>query len=125
MGIYIRVDDGVPSSKLYDFPDDDPPVLAPVKKMVWFKYVKTPNPAFDPRTHKLGPSQKVIFDDTVTESSAVIKLTSQEITKRDNGEIDTFMRVMKPLVLALNDGTFVPGSNYTNAQMRAIIKAHR
>ncbi len=125
MGIYIRVDNGVPSDRTHDFPDDDPPILASVKKMVWFKYIKEPAPNYDVRTHKLAPAQKVISGDTVTESRAVEALTQQEIDDRDNGEIDHFMRLMKPVVLALNDGTFVPGSNYTNTQMRAIIKAHR
>lgn len=32
-------------------------------------------------------------------------------------------RVLRALVLALNDGTFVPGSNYTGAQIKARIKS--
>lgn len=31
-------------------------------------------------------------------------------------------RVLRAVVSALNDGSFVPGSNYTNPQMKAIIK---
>ena len=31
--------------------------------------------------------------------------------------------LLKALALALNDGSFVPGSGYTGAQMKAIIKA--
>ena len=31
--------------------------------------------------------------------------------------------VIKALIMALNDGTFIPGSNYTAAQIRAGIKA--
>lgn len=33
-------------------------------------------------------------------------------------------KVLKAVVLSLNDGTLVPGSNYTNAQIKAIIKAN-
>ena len=32
-------------------------------------------------------------------------------------------RVLKALALALNDGSFVPGSNVTNVQLKAIVKA--
>ena len=32
-------------------------------------------------------------------------------------------RVLKALALALNDGSFIPGSNLTNAQLKAIHKA--
>lgn len=32
-------------------------------------------------------------------------------------------RVLKAVVLALNDGTFVPGSGYTGAQLKSIVKA--
>jgi len=43
-----------------------------------------------------------------------------------NGEIyDIVMlneKVLKAVILALNDGTFVPGSNYTNAQLKTGIK---
>lgn len=35
----------------------------------------------------------------------------------------TTNRVVKALVLAINDGSLVPGSNKTPAQLRAIIKA--
>jgi len=32
-------------------------------------------------------------------------------------------KLIKAIILALNDGSFIPGSNYTNAQLKAIIKA--
>ena len=32
-------------------------------------------------------------------------------------------RVLKALALALNDGSFVPGDNLTNAALKAIVKA--
>ena len=31
-------------------------------------------------------------------------------------------KVLKALILAINDGSFVPGSNYTNAQLKTGIK---
>jgi len=32
-------------------------------------------------------------------------------------------KVLKALALCLNDGSFVPGSNHTGAQLKAIVKA--
>jgi len=40
--------------------------------------------------------------------------------KADVSKVDPFL---KALVLALNDGSLVPGSNYTNQQLKQIIKS--
>lgn len=121
--IYCLVKSGAPTDQNRNF-DGDPPDVSH-KNLVWMPYTRVPDPAFDPRTHRILPPQKAIQGDNVVESRAVIALTQQEIDDRDDAEVTSAVAVIKPLIMALNDGSFAPASNYTNAQLRQIIKDHR
>jgi hypothetical protein len=66
------------------FSDEEAAVVDETCKRVddvpmWRPYTRTPDPAFDPATHKLVDDPRVIADDGVTDSRSVVALTQQEI----------------------------------------------
>jgi hypothetical protein len=100
-----------------------PPVLNPAKAMRWLPITIT-NPNHDESTQvKTGPVVTVNADN-VTRVWSVRSKTAQELDELKNKETVSVIRAIKPLIDALNDGTFTPGQNLTNAQLKAIIKAH-
>jgi hypothetical protein len=105
------------------FRSGTPPTLRPEKGMRWLPITIT-NPAHDGTTQvKEGPVL-TINADNVTRVWTVRDKTAQELDEIENDRTLHKLNLLKPLIKALNDGSFVPGSNHTNAQLKAIIKSH-
>jgi len=98
-----------------------PPVLKSEKGLRWLDLVVV-NPAQGVDQIKEGPTVD-ITDTTYTRTWTVRDKTAGELnaerTAYANGQFNT----LKPLLLALNDGSFIPGSNYTAAEIKAKLKA--
>lgn len=71
----------------------------------------------DPRTERLNATQNGLRAATAAERTAYDD--DEKDKEADPGKIDSWL---KAFALALNDGTFVPGSNYTPAQIKQIVK---
>ena len=103
-----------------------PPVLRPEKGIRWLDLVVV-NPAQGVDQIKEGPTVD-ITDTTYTRTWTVRDKTTAEnqadadkvVVKRAEADDATFER-LRPLLRALNTGTFVPNSNYTKAQMVKIL----
>ena len=102
---------------------------AELKAIGWLPVILI-NPAFDDATQiKTGPIGGQLGDavsvnaDDVTVEFTVRNKTAQELDDEKDEQASNQLESLKALVLALNDGSFVPGSNHTNAQLKAIIKA--
>ena len=63
-------------------------------------------------------------DDTVTLMTVAEQAAVDEAElKAEKDNLSTHLdRVLKAVILALNDGSFVPGSNYTPVQLKTIIR---
>jgi hypothetical protein len=98
-----------------------PPVLKSEKGIRWLDLVVV-NPVKVADQIKEGPVID-ITDTTYTRTWTVRDKTADELdaqkTQNAAGQFDE----IKALLLMLNDGSFVPGSNYTHAQIKAKIKA--
>lgn len=123
MGMFIRVDNGVVTNRLRHF-EGEPPVLSPKKGMRWVPYTKSPRPAFDDKTQRLGTTVKTLQDDAVVESHPVEDLPASEIKAREDGQVQAAFKNVQPLMNALSDGSFVPGATYTEKEMLKIVKDH-
>lgn len=85
------------------------------------------NPGPDRETVEAIPQKYVKIDGDI-----VSEMTTPEKNAVDVAEIEAekdslstnFDRRFRALVLALNDGTFVPGSNYPPVRIRNIIRDH-
>jgi hypothetical protein len=98
-----------------------PPVLKSEKGIRWLDLVVV-NPAQGANQIKEGPTVD-ITDTIYTRTWTVRDMTAQEKDDiKTDRALDKF-ESMKPLLKALNKGTFVPESNYTAAQMKTILKA--
>jgi len=100
-----------------------------LKALGWLPVVLT-NPPFDSETQvRTGPIGGQVGDvvtgnaDSVDVIFSVRDKTAQELDDEKDAEAGQQLKTLKALGLALNDGSFVPGSNYTNTQLKAIIKA--
>ena len=100
-----------------------PPVLKSEKGIRWLDLVVV-NPSQGNNQIKEGPTVD-ITDTTYTRTWTVRDKTEDELDteKDDKAERIVTSESCQALLLALNDGSFVPGSNYTNAQIKAKIKA--
>jgi hypothetical protein len=95
--------------------------------------VSDPPPSFDPAAEKLVArldipdladlGRDVASDAVATEGFDVVALTAEEIANREQDRVDAAIRGGGALLDALNDGSFVPGSNYTADQIETKIKA--
>jgi len=113
--------------------DKDDPVRALNKPTVWLPLVSDSPPSFDPATEKLVArldipdladlGRDVAPDAVATEGFAVVALTVEEIASQEQARVDGAIRGGGALLSALNDGSFVPGSNYTADQIETKIKA--
>jgi hypothetical protein len=100
-----------------------PPILKPEKGLRWLPITIT-NPDYNGAIQvKEGPVLTVNTDN-VTRVWTVRSKTAQELDDEKDASASSRLQSMKALVLALNDGSFVPGQNLTNVQLKAIIKAH-
>jgi len=100
-----------------------PPVLKSDKGIRWLDLVVV-NPTQDDGQIKEGPTVN-ITDTTYTRTWTVRDKTAQELSD-DKDNAATYIlteRGIVALITALNDGSFIPNSNYTAAQLKTIIKA--
>ena len=98
-----------------------PPVLKSEKGIRWLPLeIIDPTPTGD--QIKTGPVITVLKT-KVKKVWTVRDKTAAELNADVNNGIDNLFRDLKPLLMALNDGSFIPGSNYTNVQIKAKLKA--
>jgi len=98
-----------------------PPVLKSEKGIRWLDLVVV-NPALGNNQIKEGPTVD-ITPTTYTRTWTVRDKTADELNIDKTQRAENQFEAIKALLLALNDGSFVPGSNYTPAQIKAKIKA--
>ena len=98
-----------------------PPTLTAKKGLRWLELV-----VVDPETGedqvKEGPTI-AISDTKYTRTWTVRDKTADELDAEKTAYAVDIVRTLKPLLDALNDGSFVLGSNYTDAQMKSKLKA--
>ena len=99
-----------------------PPVLKSEKGIRWLDLVIV-NPTQDDGQIKEGPTVD-ITDTTYTRTWTVRDKTAKELNSEKDGEVLYRLGILNPLIKALNDGTFVPGQNLTNAKLKKLIKDH-
>ena len=98
-----------------------PPKLKPEKGIRWLELVVV-DPVKGEGQVKEGPTIS-ISDTKYTRTWTVRDLTADELDAgKDSKVTDDFER-LKSVILALNDGSFVPGSKYTVDQIKAKLKA--
>ena len=106
-----------------NFREGTPPTLKPAKDLHWLPFVKV-DPDVDHDTQiKTGPVD-VVSKTKVTRTWTVKSKTAQELDDRKNALAESAIQGFKALMRAINDGTFVPGQNLTDNQMKQIIKDH-
>jgi hypothetical protein len=105
-----------------------PPILKSEKGMRWLELVVV-DPVMDvdkvkrlPLKVKEGPVIS-ISDTTYTRTFTIRDKTAEELNKDRSEQTDSQFETLKPLLMALNDGSFVPDSDYTVDQMKAKLKA--
>ena len=97
-----------------------PPTLKSEKAIRWLELVVV-DPEAGKDQVKEGPAI-TISDTTYTRTWTVRDKTADELNTEKTVQAADIVRSFKPLLDALNDGSFVPGSNYTDAQMKAKLK---
>jgi len=98
-----------------------PPVLKSEKGIRWLDLVVV-DPALGDNQIKTGPTVD-ITDTTYTRTWIVRDKTADELDADKTADVARHFTGLKPLIMALNDGSFVPGSNYTDAQIKTKLKA--
>ena len=97
-----------------------PPTLKSEKGIRWLELV-----VVDPETGedqiKEGPTI-AISDTKYTRTFTVRDKTADELKTEKTAHADAIVRGFKPLLDTLNDGSFMPGSNYTDKQIKAKIE---
>ena len=97
-----------------------PPILKSEKGIRWLELV-----VVDPETGedqvKEGPTI-AISDTKYTRTFTVRDKTADELKTEKTAHADAIVRSFKPLLDILNDGSFVPGTNYTDKQIKAKIE---
>ena len=99
-----------------------PPVLKSEKGIRWLDLVVV-NPSAAADQIKEGPTVD-ITSTTYTRTWTVRDKTAKELNSEKDGEVLNKLRILNPLIKALNDGTFVPGQNLTDAKLKKLIKDH-
>jgi hypothetical protein len=99
-----------------------PPVLKSEKGIRWLDLVVV-NPAQGADQIKEGPTVD-ITDTTYTRTWTVRDKTVAELNVEKTNFARNQFDELKPLLLILNDSSFVPGSNYTEAQIKSKLKAN-
>mgnify|MGYP001218802680 CR=1 FL=1 len=98
-----------------------PPILKSEKGIRWLELVVV-DPVVGKDQIREGPAI-AISDTTYTRTFTVRDKTADELNAEKTARADDIVRSLKPFLDALNDGSFVPGANYTDAQMKAKLKA--
>ena len=100
-----------------------PPTLKSEKGIRWLELVVV-NPVVGEGQIKEGPAIS-ISDTKYTRTFTVRDLTADELDSEKSSQVDfQFANHLKPLLMALNDGSFVPASNYTLDQIKTKLKDH-
>ena len=99
-----------------------PPTLKSEKGMRWLELVVV-DPEKGASQIKEGPTI-AISDTKYTRTWTVRDLTADEVNARKDLEAHSEFHKLETLILALNDGSFVPDSDYTEDQIKAKLKAH-
>ena len=97
-----------------------PPILKSEKGIRWLELVVV-NPEIGEDQIKEGPTI-AISDTKYTRTWTVRDKTADELNTKKTAQAADIVRSFKPLLDILNDGSFVPGSNYTDKQIKAKIK---
>jgi hypothetical protein len=99
-----------------------------LKNIGWLP-VNYVNKTYDAATQvRTGPAGGQLGDnvsgDIVDITYTVTNKTASEIDAEKDVVVESILQnvVVAAVVSALNDGTFIPGSNYTEAQLAALIK---
>ena len=98
-----------------------PPTLKSEKGMRWLELVVV-DPSVGNDQIKEGPAI-TISDTKYTRTWTVRDKTADELNVEKDDITTNNFDVLKPLIIALNDGSFVPDSDYTEDQMKAKLKA--
>tara|TARA_Y100000310_G_C20555798_1_gene750442 strand:- start:706 stop:1095 length:390 start_codon:yes stop_codon:yes gene_type:complete len=98
-----------------------PPTLTAKKGLRWLELVVV-DPEMGEDQVKEGPTI-AISDTKYTRTWTVRDKTVDELDAEKTAYAADIVRTLKPLLDALNDGSFVLGSNYTDAQMKSKLKA--
>ena len=98
-----------------------PPVLKSEKGIRWLKLVVVSPTQGDGQIQE-GPTVD-ITDTTYTRTWTVRDKTADELNAEKTKKVGNQFDELKPLLLILNDGSFIPGSNYTKAQIKSKLKA--
>ena len=98
-----------------------PPALIPEKGIRWLDLVVV-NPTQGEDQIKEGPTID-ISPTTYTRTWTIRAKTEDELNVEKTINARHQFDLLKPLLLALNDGSFIPGSNYTEAQIKSQLKA--
>jgi hypothetical protein len=101
-----------------------PPVLKPTKGLKWLPLITT-LPIYDSNTETREGPVITVTPTQVTKVWTVRSKTAQELDTILNNTVIGQFTYLKPLIKALNDGSFIPGQNLTNSQLRAILKAQQ
>ena len=100
-----------------------PPTLTAKKGLRWLELVVI-DPVAGKNQVKEGPTI-AISDTKYTRTWTVRDKTADELDAEKLAEVGVqFENYLKPLIMALNDGSFVPDSDYTLDQIKAKLKAH-
>jgi len=98
-----------------------PPVLKSEKGLRWLDLVII-KPSIGEGQLREGPTVD-ITDTTYTRTWTVRDKTEDELNTERTKKAGYCFDEAKPLIKMLNDGSFIPGSKYTNDQIKAKIKA--
>ena len=94
-----------------------PPTLKSEKGIRWLELVVV-DPEIGEDQVKEGPTI-AISDTKYTRTWTVRDKTADELNTEKTAQADNIVESLKPLLDILNDGSFVPGSNYTDKQIKA------
>jgi hypothetical protein len=97
-----------------------PPILKSEKGIRWLELVVV-DPEIGEDQVKEGPTI-AISDTKYTRTWTVRDKTADELNTEKTAQAADIVRSFKPLLDILNDGSFVPGSNYTDKQIKAKIE---
>jgi hypothetical protein len=97
-------------------------VLKSEKSIRWLDLVIV-NPVQGADQIKEGPTVH-ITDTTYTRTWTVRDKTNEELDAEKDDEVLYILRILNPLIKALNDGTFVLGQNLTDAKLKKLLKDH-
>ena len=94
---------GVFTGEVKDFSPSDAHDPNPAKNLEWRPFRRSPNPAFDPTTEKLGPEIITVEPTEIVVSRAIVLLTQPELDGIDKSKIVGAMLDLGFIVIKLVD----------------------